>query len=116
MLKRNKKGFTLIELVVVIAILAVLAVIAIPIVSGVISDAHESAAEANARTLELAVKSTMAKEGVESTDGLDKDKVLSYLGLDEKELTESWKYNLVVDSDGNVDGTYVKTGGVIEGL
>jgi prepilin-type N-terminal cleavage/methylation domain-containing protein len=119
MLKRNKKGFTLIELVVVIAILAVLAVIAIPIVSGVISDAHESAAEANARTLELAVKSTMAKEGVSRVSDLEDrlfniDGLLEKYGLAEDELTKNRVYKLLVDNSGNVTGSYDKNDGGID--
>ncbi|NLY70481.1 MAG: prepilin-type N-terminal cleavage/methylation domain-containing protein [Clostridiales bacterium] len=116
MLKRSKKGFTLIELVVVIAILVVLAVIALPVVGGIITDAHESAAQANARTLELAVKAVMAKEGEDDISNLTSSDVLDYIGLDETELTEDGKYNLVVSNDGSVTGEYVKEGGRISGL
>lgn len=43
----NKKGFTLIELIIVIAILAVLAVVAVPVVGGIIGDANESVDKTN---------------------------------------------------------------------
>lgn len=52
----NKKGFTLVELVVVIAILAVLAAIAIPAVIGIISSAGESQATTDASTIDHACK------------------------------------------------------------
>ena len=52
--KTNKKGFTLVELVIVIAILAILAAIAIPTVSNVISTANKNVDKANAQTVELA--------------------------------------------------------------
>lgn len=39
---KNKKGFTLIELIVVIAIIAILAAIAIPTFSGVMNDAKKA--------------------------------------------------------------------------
>ena len=47
----NKKGFTLIELIVVIAILAILALILIPSITGYIGRATEAKDSANARTL-----------------------------------------------------------------
>lgn len=53
---KNKKGFTLIELVVVIAILAILAAIAIPVVNTLLNAAVRSEALANAQTIELGVK------------------------------------------------------------
>jgi len=51
MKKLNKKGFTLIELIVVIAILAILAAILIPAITGYISKATDSKNEANCRAL-----------------------------------------------------------------
>lgn len=57
--KRNKKGFTLIELIVVIAILGILAAIAIPRFSQVSTDAQDTADKATARTILSAI--TMAE-------------------------------------------------------
>ena len=49
---KNKKGFTLVELVVVMVILGILAVILIPKMSGVQDGARTSACRANLRTLD----------------------------------------------------------------
>lgn len=51
MKKLNKKGFTLIELIVVIAILAILAAILIPAVTGYITKATDGKEQANCRSL-----------------------------------------------------------------
>lgn len=47
----NKKGFTLIELIVVIAILAILALILVPSVMNYVAQAGRAKDEANARTI-----------------------------------------------------------------
>ncbi len=54
-LKRNKKGFTLIELIVVIAILAILAAIAIPSFIGITQTADKNVAMANATAIATAI-------------------------------------------------------------
>lgn len=59
--KNSKKGFTLVELVVVIAILAILAAIAIPVVSSTIASSQRSSALSDAQTLELALKEAHAQ-------------------------------------------------------
>ena len=53
---KSKKGFTLVELVVVIAIIAVLAAIAIPIVASTTTSSIVSKAKTNASTIEYAFK------------------------------------------------------------
>ena len=58
--KNSKKGFTLVELVIVIAILAILAAIAIPVVNSIINTASRNTALSNADTIELAVKECQA--------------------------------------------------------
>ena len=45
MKKMNKKGFTIVELVIVIAVIAILAAVLIPTFSGVVDKAQESAAK-----------------------------------------------------------------------
>ncbi len=54
LMRKNKKGFTLIELIVVIAILAILAAIAIPTFSGITNSADERVELANARSIATA--------------------------------------------------------------
>ena len=51
MKRMNKKGFTIVELVIVIAVIAILAAVLIPTFSGVITKAQESAAIQEAAAL-----------------------------------------------------------------
>lgn len=53
--RRNQKGFTLVELVVVIAILGILAAIAVPRFINAIDDANEATDAANVKVLQAAV-------------------------------------------------------------
>ncbi len=50
-MKKNQKGFTLVELIVVIAIMAVLATLLIPRIMGNVKDAADQAEISSARTL-----------------------------------------------------------------
>ena len=68
-LKANKKGFTLIEMIVVIAIIGVLAAILVPSMSGYISQAKESKKQANARTVYTAAQAAVT--GLEAKDSVE---------------------------------------------
>lgn len=70
-IQKQKKGFTLVELVVVIAILAILAAIALPTINHLIKDANTATATANLHTIESAYKVAVAevqKEGLYEYD------------------------------------------------
>lgn len=56
MKKNNKKGFTLVELVIVVAVMAVLVAVAIPTISSITGEAKDAVAESNARTIESIIK------------------------------------------------------------
>ena len=51
MKKMNKKGFTIVELVIVIAVIAILAAVMIPTFGGLIKKANESSAKQTAQAL-----------------------------------------------------------------
>lgn len=55
MMKRNNKGFTLVELMVVILIIGILVAIAVPVYNNVQKNAKEKACALNIRTIEGAV-------------------------------------------------------------
>jgi len=69
-LKKNKKGFTLVEIIVVLVILAILAAAAIPTMLGFVEDSKGKAEIANARAAYVACQSIATEEyasGVDST-------------------------------------------------
>ncbi len=59
--RSNKKGFTLVEIIVVLVILAILAAIAVPAVLGYVNDAKDSKYISEARAIYIVVQTEEAK-------------------------------------------------------
>ena len=64
---KNKKGFTLIEIVLTIAILAILSGIAIPIIAYRLDLANKNTALTNANTIEYAIKEAQSAQAAKDT-------------------------------------------------
>lgn len=62
MARKNRKGFTLVELMVVVLIIGILVAIAIPIYNAATSNSQEKACFANERTIEGAAEQFKANE------------------------------------------------------
>ena len=69
MKKMNKKGFTIVELVIVIAVIAILAAVMIPTFGGIIERANKSSAEQTAKSLWKEAYAIDLADGVE--DGME---------------------------------------------
>ena len=68
-MKRNtKKGFTLVELVIVIAVIAILAAVLIPTFGGIIEKANQNAAMQEARNAYTMYLAEYAEEGAVQTE------------------------------------------------
>ena len=78
-LKKNKKGFTLVEIIVVLVIIAILAAIAIPTMLGFVNEARQSEYIAEGRTALVASQTIVTREyaldpGISNDDMLTKVK------------------------------------------
>lgn len=102
-LKKKKKGFTLLELLVVLAILAILIAIAIPVYNTQKEKAARTAHNANVRVLETAVESYKQDNNGNLPDGLDKlvpDYIKSVPKVPAGAVEGSEEYD--IDKDGNI--------------
>ena len=98
--KMNKKGFTIVELVIVIAVIAILAGVLIPTFGGIIDRANESAAKQEAAAVYKEVYAVDLSDG--KHDGKDNGEPISSI-KDQKEGT-TISYSV---TNGTISFTYV---------
>lgn len=78
--KSNKKGFTLVELVIVIAVLAIIAAIAIPTVTGVVKNANSATDKSNIQAISMTIKTFVAEFEAQSTHPFEAGSLKEALG------------------------------------
>lgn len=107
-IKRDNKGFTLVELIVVLAILGIIAAIAVPRFMNVQDGAKETADDATEKNIGKAAELALA-EGAEDED-IDIEYLVSNGYLDEEPTVQSEDnkvFNVEVDTNGKIVVTKV---------
>lgn len=103
---KNKKGFTLVEILVVLAIMAILVAVAVPSIMGAVGDAQEKTSMSNARAayiayeLKKSTSTTVTNSDIKSYFGTEAPEGLA-CGYDAS--TKTFMY-----TDKSLTGKYVK--------
>lgn len=103
--KRNKKGFTLIELIVVIAVLGILVLLAAPKFLGYTNDAKIAQIKADIKTYETALAAELVDDDKFSKDWTEVDESTLEKHKDDEKL---FSKKGLVDSTYQFDGDYVE--------
>lgn len=105
-MKNNKKGFTLVELVIVVAVMAILVAVAIPAVSTITATAKDQVAESNCQTIESLIKLANAETAAGSESDYEQKLYDAKLGI----VTGTYYYD---DATGKVTTTTTTDGGTL---
>lgn len=109
----NKKGFTLIEMLVVIAIIAILVAIIIPTVTTATAKANAATDAANLRSAKAAITIKVLDGTYTQTSDIT-DAVKKSLGIPLTSKTDSGAFTVVITPNGGASGATASTGGDVK--
>jgi prepilin-type N-terminal cleavage/methylation domain-containing protein len=101
----NRKGFTLVEILIVVVMLAILFAIAVPIYVNYVASARSAEAQDAINAIKAAANVQNARTGVWATN-IDQ---LDQLMLDQV-TTRRWNFNIVIGAQGITQITAISTG------
>lgn len=111
-IRKNKKGFTLAELLIVVAIIGVLVAISIPIFTSQLEKSREAVDEANLRSLYAETTAAVLTEDTKATTDI-KDATLKVVKGNDNVYTGTATLKLTQQKDGLTSGdSSVNIGGV----
>lgn len=110
-MKRNERGFTLMELMVVIVIVAILAAVAVPLYINYVKDAQRTEAKGAIGAIITAEQVAFQKTGNYVDAATTTAAVETGLGVDLKDSGQNWDFTLTAGTAGNADGFVVKATG-----
>ena len=106
---KNKRGFTLVELMVVVAILGVLTMVAIPVFNKSTKNAEKQTCRANLKTIDEMISLAMADGSVTNETSADQVKtILQATDKGAKKYLKEWPQCPASksDDDYSIEGTY----------
>lgn len=111
-MRRNQKGFTLMELMVVIVIVAILAAVAVPLYINYVKDAQMTEAKGAIGAVIAAEQVYFQKNGEYLTTGANSAAIETGLGVDLTESKHNWTFTLGAGAGATTDGFKVIATGV----